>query len=73
MVNFDNYECEGQLSLDDIFPKEEPKFPVLVMGYMDDAYCPKCRYSFEDKETDVERCPVCGIKVDWTPWHNAND
>ena len=52
---------------------EEPR-PVKIMGLMDDAYCPNCSYCFwETKELDCERCPRCGIRVDWTPWHKVND
>jgi len=64
----DNYECEGQLSLFD------KVYPVVVKGFMSDAYCPKCDYCFwETRELDCDRCPRCGIRVDWKPWHRVND
>ena len=60
----------------DAFPSmkiDKPR-PVKIMGIMDDAYCPECDYCFwETKELDCDRCPKCGIRVDWTPWHQAND
>ena len=71
-MNLDNYECEGQLSLFDT-ERKEPVFPVDIRGLCDDAYCPKCKRAFEDTETDIERCPKCGCRVDWTPWHYHND
>ena len=55
---------------------EEPEHirRVEIKGLCDDAYCPECNYEFwETKEMDCERCPVCGTRVDWTPWHMAND
>lgn len=55
---------------------EEPAkvYPVEIKGLMDDAYCPKCGYEFwETRDLDCDRCPSCGIRVDWTPWHQAND
>ncbi len=27
----------------------------------------------ELKELDCEQCPECGTRLDWTPWHRAND
>ena len=59
---------EGQLSLFD------KVYPVEIWGLMDDAHCPKCHYCFwETREMDCDRCPHCGTRVDWTPWHKAND
>ena len=66
----DNYVCDGQLSLFDV---ESPVFPVLIKGICDDAYCPKCNRAFLDDETDTEKCPKCGCRVDWKPWHLHND
>lgn len=46
-------------------------------GLCMDPYCPKCGYPFWDygpkSEVDCERCPECGIRVDWTLWHKLND
>ena len=72
-MNLDKYECDGQMNIFDFFPRKEPIFPVDIRGMLDDAYCPKCQYSFDDKETDCERCPKCGLRVDWSPWHRCND
>lgn len=55
---------------------EEPEriFPVDVRGICDDAYCPKCNYCLDElKELDCKVCPVCGVKIDWGPWHRLND
>ena len=58
-----------QLTLRDILGE-----PVLLYGFMDDAHCPRCKYGFlYPEETDQEECPMCHTRVDWTPWHRAND
>lgn len=74
-TKLDNYECEGQLTINDYLREHNAKiYQVEIKGLCDDAYCPKCGYEFwETKELDCERCPKCGIRVDWKPWHNAND
>lgn len=55
---------------------EEPQqiFEVDVKGLCDDAYCPKCGYSFKEwlGEVDID-CPECHTKLDWTFWHRLND
>lgn len=72
---FENYECDGQISMIDYLKELDRVYPVDIKGLCDDAYCPKCGYAFDafSKERDCERCPYCGVKVDWQPWHNAND
>lgn len=68
-----HYECDGQMNIFE-FLKSERIHPVEIKGLCDDAYCPECGYEFwETREMDCERCPVCGTRVDWTPWHMAND
>lgn len=58
-----------QLTLRDILGE-----PVVIAGLMDDAYCPKCLRGFlYPRETDADICPMCHTRVDWTPWHRAND
>ncbi len=53
---------------------EEPKQPVNIKGICDDAYCPECDYQLDElKELDCEQCPECSTRLDWTPWHRAND
>lgn len=47
--------------------------PVDIKGICDDAYCPKCGHGFSDGETDMPKCPECGIKVSWATWHRLND
>lgn len=55
----------------------EPAVPIDVRGLMDDPYCPKCGRGFwtetKKSEVDCERCPDCGTRLDWTPWHRLND
>lgn len=47
---------------------------VELYGLCDDAVCPRCKRAFVyPRETDKERCPFCGQRVEWTPWHRAND
>ena len=57
-----------QLTLRDLLGE-----PVLLYGLMDDAYCPICRYGFPWWDADQEECPMCHTRLDWTPWHRAND
>lgn len=58
---------------------KEKVYPVDIIGICDDPVCPKCGYEFETTksckryEVDCERCPECHVRVDWTPWHRAND
>lgn len=76
MINLDNYECEGQLSLFD-FPKEpknvkkipcfredEPKAPIwhssLTACYVE---CPTC-HEINHIENYHDRCPDCGQLLD---------
>lgn len=66
-VSFCGARCNGS---------EEPEriFPVDARGICDDAYCPKCNYCLDElKELDCKVCPVCGVKIDWGPWHRLND
>ena len=74
-MNLENYKCDGQMNIFDFLPKNEPIFPVKISGLLDDAYCPKCGYPFDELkgQVDCERCPECKIRVDWSPWHMSND
>ncbi len=56
-------------------PKKEKVYDVDIRGLLDDAFCPKCGYPFDEfkGQVDCERCPECGIRVDWTHWHRMND
>lgn len=48
--------------------------PVDIKGICDDAYCPECNYCIDEiKYKDCEFCPWCGVRLDWTPWHQANE
>jgi len=47
---------------------------VDIRGLCDDAYCPKCGYSFKEWLGEVDiNCPECHTKLDWTFWHRLND
>ena len=47
---------------------------VDIVGICDDAVCPICGHEFlYPKENDMEICPGCGQRMDWTRWHNIND
>ncbi len=71
---FESYECDGQISMFEYLKELDQVYPLEIKGLCDDAYCSKCGYAFDElKELDCERCPKCGVKVDWQPWHNAND
>ena len=49
-------------------------YPVVIKGLCDDAYCPNCGRGFMDPmENDLSECPLCHTKVNWEPWHKAND
>lgn len=70
----EHYECDGQMNIYDWMAEVNKIHPVKVKGLMDDAYCPKCDYCLDElKELDCEECPSCGTKIDWAPWHRAND
>ena len=44
------------------------------MGLCDDAYCPKCGDAIDEFNwMDCERCPSCGARISWEPWHRKND
>ena len=59
----------------DAFPSIGNKIhPVEIKGLCDDAYCPVCGSELDDlRIKDCERCPNCYVRIDWTPWHRAND
>lgn len=66
--------CTGQMSIFDFIPENETRYMLDVRGLCDDAYCPKCNYEFDElKELDCNRCPSCGVLVDWSFWHRCND
>lgn len=55
---------------------EEPEIihPVDIMDICDDAFCPVCGDGIDEfKWMDCEKCPSCGTKISWEPWHRAND
>lgn len=77
--------CDGEIVAYDVpwdIPKpdwkywrlKEKVYPVDVKGLLDDAYCPGCNTCLDDlKYKDSEKCPYCGLRIDWTPWHFLND
>lgn len=55
---------------------EEPEtiYPVEIMDICDDAFCPVCGDGIDEfKWMDCDRCPSCGARISWEPWHKAND
>lgn len=64
----------GQISIDDYLSHKFKSIPVNIYGICDDAYCPICDNSLDERYyLDCIQCPHCGCFIDWTPWHNAND
>lgn len=48
--------------------------PVDIRGLCDDAYCSACGDGIDEfKWMDCERCPSCGARISWEPWHRKND
>lgn len=71
-------QLPGQMDIFDFIPDPNDKvYPLEIRGIMDDPYCPKCGRGFWTEkfrsEVDCDRCPDCGIRLDWTPWHRLND
>ena len=53
---------------------KEKVYPVDIKGICDDAYCPGCDASLDEtKYLDCKKCPHCGMRIDWGPWHHFND
>lgn len=76
---FDGNEIIAQDVPFDI-PRPEWKYwrikPVSVdiVGICDDAVCPICGHEFlYPQENDLEICPGCGQRMDWSRWHYIND
>ena len=66
--------CNGQITIAEYLEERNRPHPVIIRGLMDDAYCPECGYSLDElRQLDCERCPWCGLRIDWTPWHRANE
>ncbi len=68
-------QLPGQMNIFD-FIRDDKVYPVIIKGFCDDAYCPKCESylpEWKHEVMDCERCPNCGVRLDWTPWHRAND
>lgn len=54
--------------------EQETIHPVDIMDICDDAYCPVCGDPIDEfKWMDCDRCPSCGARISWEPWHRAND
>ena len=82
-MNLGNYECDGQLSIFDYIKQAENSekvYPVGLIGLCDDPICSNCDYEFSifdskwsKNEIDIERCPNCGVRLNWERWHRVND
>lgn len=60
--------------LGDKWIPKETIHPVDIMGICDDAFCSKCGDEIDELNwMDCERCPSCGAKISWEPWHRMND
>ena len=56
-----------------IFDFLDKVIPVEIKGFCDDAYCPMCGRALDEYRYCDQDCPTCHTKLDWTPWHRAND
>ena len=59
---------------------KEKVYEVGQIGICDDPICSNCDYEFSmfdskwsKNEIDIERCPNCGVRLDWERWHRVND
>lgn len=82
MSVWDNYECDGQMSLNDWLSDRDKVREVGIIDLCDDPICSNCGYEFnmiEDNryhlknEIDIDRCPKCKCKLDWSRWHRINE
>lgn len=86
MTNLKKYECAGQMSIFDFMEQEAPEkandkiYSVGLIGLCDDPICSNCDYEFSmfdskwsKNEIDIERCPNCGVRLNWERWHRVND
>ena len=82
MSIWDDYECDGQMSLNDWLSDRDKIREVGIIDLCDDPICSNCGYEFnmiEDKryniksEIDCERCAKCKVRLDWRRWHRCND
>ena len=64
----------GQITITEYMDYISKAHPVKIRGLCDDAFCPECGNLLDDlKYKDCIKCPWCGVRVDWTPWHRVND
>lgn len=82
MSIWDNYECDGQMNLNDWISDRDKVREVGIIGLCDDPICSNCGYEFRmiddnrynlKNEIDIDRCPRCKCKLDWTRWHRINE
>ena len=76
-------QIKGQISISDyISDRDSVIYSVDIIGLMDDPICPNCDHEFNimdiprfhiKNEIDIERCPCCKVRLDWTRWHQIND
>ena len=66
-------QISGQIDIFEYLESQKPQ-PVEIIGLCDDAYCPECGDGIDEfKWMDCERCPSCGARISWEPWHRNND
>ena len=74
MIVIARKQIEGQLNIFEYLEAQEKVYPVDIMGLCDDAYCPGCKACLDEiKYLDCQKCPHCGLRIDWGPWHHFND
>ena len=53
----DNYECDGQMSIEDWLEDREKVRDLDIKGLCDDPYCPECGYLFTTYGSHNEALP----------------
>lgn len=67
-------QISGQIDLFEYLKELETIHPVEIMDICDDAYCSVCGAGIDELNwMDCERCPSCGARISWEPWHRMND
>ena len=51
---------------------ETKPLSVEIKGLLDDPYCPKCNFRLDDY-IDSDKCPECGVKIEWSHYHKLNE
>lgn len=67
-------QISGQINIFEYLKEHEKAHPVDIMDICDDAFCPICGDGIDELNwMDCERCPSCGARISWEPWHRMND